>query len=88
MKKTFFLLATLFCLAACTNSETTPPAGMNNGAVMMKDGKMMMMKDGKMTMMDTDVTMANGSKVMTNGEMMHSDGSKMMLTEGMMVDAQ
>lgn len=62
----------------------TMPA-MENGDVMMKDGKMMMMKDGAIMEMDKDMTMSNGTKVMKNGEVKMKDGKMVKMSDGSMM---
>lgn len=66
-------------------SSMAGAVNLENGDVMMKDGKMMMMKDGAMMNMDKDMTMSNGTMVMMNGDVKMSDGKMMKMSNGQMM---
>src|SRR5579863_9045177 len=72
--------------AAVSMPSSTMKPSLSEGAMTMKDAKMMIMKGGKWVLMDQVMTCTDGCKVSPSGEVVMKDGTKMRLTEGMTID--
>jgi hypothetical protein len=55
---------------------------MQEGMIMMKDGKVMTVQNGEMKLIEEDVTMPDGTRIMIDGTVVLTDGTTRRLAEG------
>lgn len=55
---------------------------LNEGMIMMKDGKVMTVRSGELVLMEEEITMPDGTRVNTDGTVQLTDGTTRAMVEG------